>query len=69
VPTLVRAQTYSGYVWKIPAIRKIEIETLVPLQGTIENALNSPSILAQTVNERFITQRPQDASVAFEPES
>lgn len=63
--TTLQVKTYAGFVWQVPAIRKIELETLIP-DGTIESALLDPAVLSTVVNVRDI-DAPLNQPVPYEP--
>jgi hypothetical protein len=67
--TNLQAKSYSGYAWFIPSIRYTEIQTLIPLKGTIEDALQNPEVLAYTVNTQVINSNPLHSPVDYEPKA
>lgn len=67
--TTLRAKTYAGYIWKIPAIRKVEVEALLIDAPTIDAAMADPSLMSQTFTVTTIEKRPEDAAVQYLPEA
>jgi hypothetical protein len=64
--TTVRAKTYAGYVYKIPAIRRAEVEAKIANAATVEEAMADPNILSQTFSVQTFPQPGTDA-VQFIP--
>jgi len=67
--TTLRAKTYSGYIWYIPAIRTVEVDHILSLAGTIEEAMANPKILSDTFNVQTIDSNPYLSPVIYQPEN
>lgn len=64
--TSLRVQSYSGTVVYVPAIRKIELATLMPNAATIADALDDPASDAIIVNVQNIDANPPSSPVVYE---
>ena len=67
--TTLQAKTYSGYVWFIPSVRYVNLQTKIPLQGTIADAMEDPEVLGYTVNVKIIDSNPIYSPVDYEPKA
>jgi hypothetical protein len=65
--TTLQAKSYSGHIWQVPSIRKTQLDILIPKMGSIDAAMEDPSMLAQIVNSRTIDSNPANSEVIFEP--